>query len=267
MIAQLDTPYSLTSDQIEQYQRDGYIKLKDVFDEPTINHWGDVFMELVEEYNEQHTPLEQRDTYGMAFLQISNLWVNDDRAKTFAFSKRLAQIATELMQVDGVRMYHDQALFKEPDGGFTPWHVDQFYWPLSNSNSVTAWIPLQETPLDMGPLQFAVGSQQIMEHRNLAISDESEQKIGKSLKDFPKDNTPFDIGEVSFHSGWTFHRAGPNQTDTMRKVFTVIYIEDGMRVAQPNSEPQENDLRTWMPGTKVGEVIQTELNPVLYRKS
>jgi len=267
MIAQLDTLYALTPEQIEQYQRNGYIKLKDVFDEPTINYWGDVFMELVEEYNQQHTPLEQRDTYGMAFLQISNLWVNDNRAKTFSFSKRLAQIASELMQVDGVRMYHDQALFKEAGGGFTPWHVDQFYWPLSNSNSVTAWIPLQATPLEMGPLQFAVGSQQIMEHRNLAISDESEQKIGKTLKDFPQDNTPFDIGEISFHSGWTFHRAGPNQTGTMRKVFTIIYIEDGMRVAQPNSESQENDLQTWMPDTKVGEVIQTELNPVLYRKS
>lgn len=266
MIAQLDTPYVLTPEHIEHYQRDGYIKLKDVFDEATINYWGDVFMELVEEYNQQHTPLEKRDTYGMAFLQISNLWVNDDRAKTFAFSKRLAQIASELMKVDGVRMYHDQALFKEPGGGFTPWHVDQFYWPLSNSNSVTAWIPLQETPLDMGPLQFAVGSQQIMEHRNLAISDESEQKISKSLKDYPKDTGVFDIGEVSFHSGWTFHRAGPNQTDTMRKVFTVIYIEDGIRLAQPNSDAQQNDHNTWMPGTEIGGVIATHLNPVLYSR-
>lgn len=263
---QLDTHYLLTDDQIAQYQRDGYIKLKDVFDEATINHYGDVFMELVKAYNKQHTPLEQRDTYGMAFLQISNLWVSDDRAKTFAFSKRIARIAAELMRVDGVRMYHDQALFKEPGGGFTPWHVDQFYWPLSNSNSVTAWIPLQATPLDMGPLQFAVGSQSIMEHRNLGISDESERKIGQSLKDFPKDETAFDLGEISFHSGWTFHRAGPNQTDQMRKVMTVIYIEDGMLLAEPNSENQQNDWDTWMPGTEIGGIIDSHLNPVLYHK-
>ena len=262
----LDKHYPLSESQIDQYQNDGYIKLKDVFDEDTLHHYGDVFMELVETYNKQHTPLEQRDTYGMAFLQISNLWVQDDRAKTFAFSKRLARIASELMQVQGVRMYHDQALFKEPGGGFTPWHVDQFYWPLSNSNSVTAWVPLQATPLEMGPLQFAVGSQKIMEHRNLAISDESERKISQSLKDFPIDNTAFDLGEVSFHSGWTFHRAGPNQTDHMRKVMTVIYIEDGIRVAPPNSASQERDLDTWMPGTKIGEVVNTHLNPVLYHE-
>ena len=260
----LDKHYPLTEAQIDQYQRDGYIKLKDVFDEATVNYYGDVFMELVKKYNKDNTPLEQRDTYGMAFLQISNLWVSDERAKTFAFSKRIARIAAELMQVKGVRMYHDQALFKESSGGFTPWHVDQFYWPLSNANSVTAWMPLQATPLDMGPLQFAIGSQTIMEHRNLAISDESEQKIGQSLKDFPIDTTPFDLGEISFHSGWTFHRAGPNKTDHMRKVMTVIYIEDGIRVAPLNSVAQENDLKTWMPGTNIGEVIASELNPVLY---
>lgn len=262
----LDTHYPLTAEQIDQYQRDGYIKLKHVFDAETLAVYADVFMSLVEQYNQQHTPLEQRDTYGMAFLQISNLWPRADQARTFCFGQRLARIAAELMQVDGVRMYHDQALFKEPGGGFTPWHVDQFYWPLSNNNTVTAWVPLQATPLAMGPLQFAIGSQQIMEHRNLAISDESEQKISQSLKDFPRDETPYDLGEVSFHSGWTFHRAGPNQTDTMRKVMTVIYMEDGIRVAEPKNSSQQRDLEVWMPGAQVGEVVATELNPVLYRR-
>ena len=39
------------------------------------------------------------------------------------------------MGVAGVRMYHDQALYKEPGGGITPWHVDQVYWPVSNNNT------------------------------------------------------------------------------------------------------------------------------------
>lgn len=267
MLNTLEDHYNLTEDQIAQYQRDGYIKLKNVFDAATLAHYSDVFMELVEKYNQQHTPLEKRDTYGMAFLQISNLWPQDARARAFCFSTRLARIATELMQVDGVRMYHDQALFKEPGGGFTPWHVDQFYWPLSSANSVTAWVPLQATPLEMGPLQFAIGSQVIMENRDLSISDESERKINQSLKDFPKDETAYDLGEVSFHSGWTFHRAGPNQTEAMRKVMTVIYIEDGMRVAPPKHDAQENDLKTWMPGMNVGDVIDSSLNPVLYTRN
>lgn len=262
----IDAPFVISAEQVAQYQRDGYIKLKNVWDAEVLAHYSDVFTELVEKYNRVNTPLEQRDTFGMAFLQIPNLWVSDDRARAFSFSQRLARIAAELMGVDGVRMYHDQALFKEPGGGFTPWHVDQFYWPLGNANTVTAWIPLQATAVEMGPLQFAIGSQALIEHRDLGISDESERQIGQSLKDYPKDETRFDLGEVSFHSGWTFHRAGPNRTSMMRKVMTIIYLEDGTRVAPPKNKAQQNDLENFVPGTAVGDIVSSDLNPILYHR-
>jgi len=31
------------------------------------------------------------------------------------------------MGVQGVRLYHDQALIKEPGGKPTPWHQDYYY--------------------------------------------------------------------------------------------------------------------------------------------
>ena len=43
--------------------------------------------------------------------------------------------------------------------------------------TITAWIPLQKTPIKMGPLEFSAGSQKIIEGRNLSISDESERTI------------------------------------------------------------------------------------------
>ena len=67
------------------------------------------------------------------------------------------------MEVEGVRLYHDQALFKEAEGGITPWHADQYYWPLSTSKTITDLIPLQATPLEMGPLEFSAGSQQVFQ--------------------------------------------------------------------------------------------------------
>ena len=39
----------------------------------------------------------------------------------------------------------------------------------------------------------------------------------------------FALGEVSFHSGWTFHRADSNATETPREVFTIIYIDQVSR--------------------------------------
>lgn len=262
----LNTPYQLSAEQVDFYQKNRFIKLKNVFDAETLAYYGGIIAQQVEQMNTVTTKVDERDTYGKAFLQLFNLWRENEVVKEFVFSKRLAKIAADLMQVEGVRMYHDQALFKEGGGGITPWHADQFYWPLSSDKTVTAWIPLQATPLPMGPLEFSAGSHQIVEGRDLSIGDESEKLIGEKLRvtDFKHVIEPFDLGEVSFHSGWVFHRAGANLTDQMRKVMTVIYMDKNMALKQPENQNQINDWHTWCPGAVVGEVIDTELNPVLY---
>lgn len=264
----LNKNYALNSDQINFYHKNGFIKLKNIFDAETLKYYEQLISKKVAQKSEEFAPLKERDTYGKAFLQIFNLWTESEEIKKFVFSKRLAKIATELMEVDGVRMYHDQALFKEGHGGFTPWHADQYYWPLSSDKTVTAWIPLQKIDPEMGPLEFSAGSQVISEGRALAISDESEKQIEKRLRvtDFEKVSQPFDLGEVSFHSGWVFHRAGPNTTDRTRKVMTVIYIDKEMRLISPSNDGQVNDWNTWCPGAKIGEVIDTHLNPILFKK-
>lgn len=262
----LDAPYELSPEQIDFYQKNRFIKLKNVFDAETLTHYNEVISRQVEAMNTVTTALNERDTYGKAFLQLFNLWREDEEVKPFVFSKRLAKIAADLMQVTGVRMYHDQALFKEGGGGITPWHADQYYWPLSSDKTVTAWIPLQATPLPMGPLEFSAGSHRIVEGRELQIGDDSEKIIEQKLRvtDFAHVIEPFDLGEVSFHSGWVFHRAGANVTDQMRKVMTVIYMDKDMVLQQPANANQVNDWHTWCHGAKVGEVINTALNPVLY---
>ena len=264
----LGQPYHVSQEAIDFYQKNRYIKLKNVFDAEILAYYGDIISQKVAELNKNDKPLDQRDTYGKAFLQIFNLWLQDEIIKEFVFSKRLAKIAADLMQTDGVRMYHDQALYKEAGGGITPWHADQYYWPLSTDKTITAWIPLQAVPLDMGPLEFSAGSHVIVEGRELAIGDDSEVLIQKKLRvtDFKHVIEPFDLGEVSFHSGWVFHRAGANQTNDMRKVMTVIFMDKDMILQEPENENQVNDWNTWCPGAKVGEVINSPINPILWEK-
>ena len=264
----LDTPYTLSQDQIDFYVKYQYIKLKQVFDVDTLQFFNEHISAQVDKMNQVTTALEDRTTYGKAFLQLFNLWTENELVKSLVFSKRIAKIAADLMQVDGVRLYHDQALFKEAGGGITPWHADQYYWPLSSDKTVTAWIPLQETPLEMGPLEFSAGSHAIVEGRELEIGDQSEEVLQKKLRvtDFQHIIEPFDVGEVSFHSGWVFHRAGANRTDQMRRVMTIIYMDRDMVLKNPDNINQQNDWETWCPGAKIGEIINTPLNPILYSK-
>ena len=127
-------------------------------------------------------------------------------------------------------------------------------------------MPLQATPLEVGPLEFSAASHQIIEGRELAIGDESELKIGQRLRvtDFKHVTEAFEEGEISFHSGWIFHRAGANHTADMRRVMTIIYMDKNMKLKKPENENQQIDWDTWCPGAGIDEVIDTSLNPILF---
>ncbi len=265
--AELDEPFRLTEAQARQYQEQGFIKLKQVLSPAVLELYGREVTREVLRRSRDVRPLDERDTYGKAFLQVSNVWPDNEVAREFAFSRRLARLAAELMGVAGVRMYHDQALYKEPGGGLTPWHVDQYYWPLDTNNTCTVWVPLQATPLEMGPLAFSAGSQRYNLGRDLGISDTSEKKISKAVLEtgLPLIETAYDLGEISFHGGWTFHRAGGNNSSEPRRVMTVIYMDADARVKTPSNKNQQADWDTWLPGVPLGEVAASPLNPVLYR--
>ncbi|HEV3324050.1 MAG TPA: phytanoyl-CoA dioxygenase family protein [Puia sp.] len=262
----LQEPYPLTREQIDFFRKNRFIKLKQVLNAETLHFFNDAITKRVDLLNTESTPLAERTTYGKAFLQLFNLWREDEVVKTLIFSKRLARIASELMEVDGVRIYHDQALYKEAGGGITPWHADQYYWPLETDKTITAWMPLQATPLEMGPIEFSAGSHRIVSGRELEIGDESEKQMQERLRvtDFEHVIEPFDSGEISFHSGWIFHRAGANSSGGMRKVMTIIYMDAAMKLKQPENDNQLNDWNRWCPGAKVGEVVDSPINPVIY---
>lgn len=262
---ELYAPFDVTSAQVEAFRRDGFIRIPGLLSADVLAHMDQVISAEVQRLNTQQVALEDRDTYGKAFLQIMNIWRNNEDVREIVFSRRLASVATALLEVSGVRIYHDQALYKEPGGGHTPWHADQYYWPLSSDRTVTAWIPLQETPLDLGPLEFSAGSASLTQGRDKEIGDESQSFLANLLRDtgFRHVVEAFGCGDVSFHSGWTYHRAGPNITERMRKVMTMIYMDRDMRLTIPANKHQQADLEAWCPGAVVGELIDTPLNPVI----
>ncbi len=268
MSIDIDTPFALRDDQIAFFREQGYIKLKHVLSAETLAHYGAQITQLTIELNTQATPLEARSTYDRAFLQVMNLWESSPLVGRFVMGQRLARIAAELLQVPGVRLYHDQSLYKEPGGGITPAHADQYYWPLASDRTITAWIPLQAVPEDMGPLGFYGRSQNEAFGRDLGISDESETKISDNMArhGFEFSCGAFELGEVSFHLGWTFHKAGPNRSQKPRSVMTVIYMDSAMRLAEAISPAQVGDRDQWCPGAVAGQVINTRKNPVIYER-
>ena len=265
----LDRPYPLDRTTIDAFREHGFVHLEQVLPPEILDHYGREITRLTIALNTQTLPLEERTTYDRAFLQVMNLWRESDSVRDFVLGKTLARIAADLMEVDGVRLYHDQSLYKEPGGGITPAHADQYYWPMATDRCVTAWIPLQAVPREMGPLAFYAGSHRSALGRDLPISDESEAAITAAMEaqNYPIVDEPFDLGDVSFHAGWLFHRAGPNVSATPRSVMTVIYMDADMRLSEPTNAQQREDWAKWCEGATAGAVIDTPGNPVLFRRA
>ncbi len=246
--------------------KDGHVLVRRLASADAIAEHRPAINEAVKEYSRETRALEDRTTYDKAFLQIMNLWTKDAAVKRFVFEKTFAQIAAELLGVERVRLYHDQALFKEPGGGHTPWHQDKYYWPLDTNKMITMWMPLVDIDSEMGMVAFASGSHVGGPVTNVGISDESQSVFDKYVSDnrFAIETADsMKAGDATFHLGWTIHSAGPNLSPRMREVMTIIYFADGARITQPQSTHQQADLDTWLGGKRPGEIADSHLNPVL----
>ena len=205
------------------------------------------------------------ETYRAAFDQYMNLWQTSDAVCELTLHSELARTAAALLGVEAVRVYHDQALFKVAGGGHTPWHQDQWYWPLDTDRTITMWLPLHDVEPAMGDLEFASGTH----HGPIgdqAISAQADAFYDGYLADTDierRSTGPMRAGDASFHLGWTLHRANPNITDVDREVMTVIWFADGARVIEPTNDGQKLDRLVWLRNTEPGQFAASELNPLV----
>ena len=252
--------------QIHEFRENGHTITRGLLSPDEVAVYHKVISAAAMKYNTEKRKMEERDTYGKAFLQIMNLWRHDENVKKLVMSKRLAKVAADLLGVKNVRIFHDQALFKEPGGGPTPWHQDQFYWPIDTHKTVTMWMPLVDIDVNMGMLTFASGSQKNGSVFDYEISDESESEFDQYVRD-----KNFEIsraktmkaGDATWHTGFTIHNAPGNHSDIMREVFTIIYLAEDARITKPKNSYQENDLKTWLMNKMIGTLADSELNPLV----
>lgn len=262
--------YELGADSRDQFRRAGHCVARGLATPAEIAAVKPSIDAATDARRWDRRPLQERDTYGRAFVQAGGILLHDELTRRFVLSPRFARVAAELLEVDGVRLYHDQSLYKEPGGGFTPWHQDQVYWPLDTDRTVTMWMPLVDVPREIGGMVFADGT-----HR---LGNLSEEVIGDASQRFFDDlvrergwnlstHGPFVAGDATFHTGWTLHSAPANNTNTMRSVMTVIYFADGARVTASDHPARELDRALWLGGAPAGSLADSDHNPLVWHRS
>ena len=255
--------YPLTQDQIDQYRRDGFIQLDAVIPGPVLDVMRSAIVNAVAaETNEapDKPKTGARATYEKIFNQKVNLWQRHPDVARFALSTALGRIA---MRLEGraMRIWHDQALFKEPMKGNnkTPWHQDAVYWPhVDRWHQTTIWIALKDANTQNGCMAFVEGTQSLGPLPAVDLSDPQDLFDNaphlRPVKPVPQ---PLKAGSATFHNGLTFHYAGPNKSDGTREAFAIIYMPDG---TQFDGSPH---IVTEGQGLAPGDVLASELFPLV----
>ena len=178
---------------------------------------------------------------------------------------RLGKLAATLAGVDGVRIWHDQALIKQPWANPTGWHLDNPYWSWHSPNAISLWVALDDVTLQNGCLYFLPGTHKTASYKNSSIG-ENISDIFKIYPEWAKLNAipaPMKAGSCSFHNGLTAHGAGPNMTPGWRRAMTCGYMPDGSTFnGQQNILTDEQ-----MANLQVGDVLDDDTNhPLLYHR-
>jgi len=254
------TPVNVPSNLIESYQKNGFEKFERIFSGNVLSYAKKIVEAAVfirKEDDERE--LKDKSIYQQSFLQCGFLAFDFPAVKDLVFSIRLASVAKAFLNCNHVCLWHDQALFKEPNGRHTDVHVDSCYWPIREPiNTGTIWLALNEASVEKGCLYFYPESQTYdREYIDIFNSPHQPNKI----KEVEKVHCPLHPGDLTFHSGLTYHGAGVNNTNELREGMTIIYFADGCTYTD---EDKRNATHKSCSGLKDGDVISTIYTSIIY---
>ena len=133
----------LKSSVLDQFATDGYVATGSLLTADEIDAFAPAIDRAVARRTADETrALADKSEYEQSFVQCMRLWETDPEVAPLTFHPVLAQAAAELLGVDRVRLWQDQALYKEPGGRITDAHQDAPFWPIGDAPLVSAWIPL-----------------------------------------------------------------------------------------------------------------------------
>lgn len=261
-------------DQIEFYRTNGFLVVPNVLDEPELERWRAAVDAAVAQRTsrfshpgggEQVQDDPDRGYYDRIFVQRVNLWQTNEAVRPLILDPGLGKMATELAGVDGLRVWHDQALIKQPYGNPTSFHLDVPYWSFTSADAITVWVALDDATLQNGALCYVPGSHLAGKYENVGIGEHIDGlfDVYPEWREIEPVPCPVPAGGAVFHNGLTAHGAGANMTSRPRRAMTCAYMPDGCRFnGRANVLPPSMVARL-----QVGDVLDDDgQNPLVYSR-
>lgn len=264
----LNEPYPLDAAKVEEYREQGYVKLEGIITGEPLDYYRELIgLAVGHRFKDDDRALAEKRVYEQSFLQAFNLWPHYPAIAEFVQSFRFADAARRMLDVEGVKLWFDQALYKEPGGRITDYHVDAAFWPVHPAaQTTTIWMALVDVPRAKGCMAFAAGSHKLSPDAEFVdiFNAQEEIAIGDNLRHCPWEWAPLQAGDCTFHSGLVYHRAGGNSTYEMREAMTIAYMTADATFDWPESNPEagrRHDFAT--EGLQRGDLLESSFAPRL----
>ncbi len=210
----------LTDTQIRDFERDGFLVVRGLFDPDEVRQ--------MTEWTEEVTDWPEVPGKYMMYFESSRLApdtrilnrLEDVEPYHEGFSNlfkgdKLQGVVSELFGEPAV-LYKDKINFKMPGGdGFRAHQDVQAGWDTYASLHITALVSIDASTQENGCLEMAAGH-----HRSGLIGDKWKPLDEDALEYTPVPTAP---GDAVFFDSFAPHRSKPNLTDRPRRVLYVTY--------------------------------------------
>jgi ectoine hydroxylase-related dioxygenase (phytanoyl-CoA dioxygenase family) len=216
-------PAALTPEQIDFFNREGYVKGMRVFSESQIADIRTRFDGMLE-----RTLASGGHSYSIISAHLKSSMVYD-----IINEPRIVRYVNDLLGEDVVG-WGAHFFCKMPgDGKTVSWHQDASYWPLSPSRTVTVWLAVDDADVENACMRFVAGSHHYG-HLTYRMSEDDERNVLNQTVDAVEQyGVPVDVelkaGEISMHSDLLLHGSEMNQSGRRRCGLTLRYCAASVR--------------------------------------
>jgi non-haem Fe2+, alpha-ketoglutarate-dependent halogenase len=222
----VENPRTLNPEQIEAFNRDGFLKGIRIFSEEEIAVTRRFFDDVL-----ARTLAAGGDSYSISTAHLKFAEVYD-----LLTHPRIVAVVKDLLG-ENVIGWGSHFFCKMPrDGKRVSWHQDASYWPITPSKTVTVWLAIDDADKENACMRFIPGSQHYG-HLTWRLSEEDESNVlNQTVPEAERFGAPVNdilkAGEVSIHSDLTLHSSEANASDRRRCGLTLRYCTADVRAYQ-----------------------------------
>lgn len=216
-------PSTLTREQIDAFNRDGFLKGFRIFSPVEAAEIRSYFDGLL-----QRTLAAGGDSYSISTAHLKYGKVHD-----LLTNPRIVALVGDLLG-ENVVAWGSHFFCKMPgDGKAVAWHQDASYWPLTPSRAVTVWLAIDDADRENACMRFLAGSHHFG-HLTYRPSDPAEHNVlNQTIENVERFGSPVDVelkaGEISIHSDLLLHGSEANTSTRRRCGLTLRYCAAEVR--------------------------------------